>query len=193
MERLANEGGIEGVEPAVFRMERSGGFLGSRTLTGCLLAVYLAVLAWIILLKMQFSLDVVGTMRSVNLVPLAGATVINGALDYREAVQNVLAFAPFGLYAGMLFGRRSLWWGLAPIALVSLAFEALQFAFAMGASDVTDLLANTAGGALGLCLYALARRIARSDERAMRAGNAVALAGTALVLAFLGVLIVANL
>ena len=193
MKRLANDGGIESLGPTAFRMERSGGFLGSRTLTGCLLAVYLAVFAWIILLKMQFSFDMVGTMRSVNLVPLAGATVINGAADYQEVVQNVLAFVPFGLYMGMVFGGRSLWWGLAPVALVSLAFEVLQFAFAMGASDVTDLMANTAGGALGLCLYALVRLAARSDVRALRACNAVALAGTALVLVFLGVLIVANL
>ena len=129
-------------------MERPAGFLGSRALTGCLFAVYLAFLAWIVLLKGQFSLEVAGTMRSVNLVPLAGATVINGAADYREAVENLLAFLPFGLYLGMLAGHRPLWRGVAVVAAVSLGFEVLQFAYAMGASDVTDLLANTVGGAL---------------------------------------------
>ena len=88
--------------------------------------VYLAFLAWIVLLKGQFSLEVAGTMRSVNLVPLAGATVINGAADYREAVENLLAFLPFGLYLGMLAGHRPLWRGVAAVAAVSLGFEVLQ-------------------------------------------------------------------
>ncbi|MBS6975957.1 MAG: VanZ family protein [Eggerthellaceae bacterium] len=175
-----------------FQMERPAGFLGSRALTGCLFAVYLAFLAWIVLLKGQFSLDVAGTMRSVNLVPLAGATVINGAADYREAVENLVAFVPFGLYLGMLAGRQPLWRGIAAVAAVSLGFEVLQFAFAMGASDVTDLIANTAGGALGLGLYALARRAFRSDGRALRWCNAAGLACTLLVLALTALLVAAN-
>ena len=162
--------GLPGIAaPAAFQMERPAGFLGSRALTGFLFAVYLAFLAWIVLLKGQFSLDVAGTMRSVNLVPLAGATVINGAADYRETVENLVAFVPFGLYLGMLAGRQPLWRGIAAVAAVSLGFEVLQFAFAMGASDVTDLIANTAGGAMGLGFYALARRAFRErlDEVAL--------------------------
>ena len=185
--------GLPGIAaPAAFQMERPAGFLGSRALTGCLFAVYLAFLAWIVLLKGQFSLDVAGTMRSVNLVPLAGATVINGAADYREAVENLVAFVPFGLYLGMLAGRQPLWRGIAAVAAVSLGFEVLQFAFAMGASDVTDLIANTAGGALGLGLYALARRAFRSDGRALRWCNAAGLACTLLVLALTALLVAAN-
>lgn len=185
--------GLPGIAaPAAFRMERPAGFLGSRALTGCLFAVYLAFLAWIVLLKGQFSLEVTGTMRSVNLVPLAGATVINGAADYREAVENLLAFLPFGLYLGMLAGHRPLWRSIAAVAAVSLGFEVLQFAFAMGASDVTDLLANTAGGALGLGLYALARRAFRSDGRALRWCNVAGLACTVLVLALTALLVAAN-
>lgn len=167
-------------------------FLESRALTVCLMAVYLVVLAWVILLKMELSLDVVGTIRSVNLIPLAGATVINGATDYREVVQNVLAFAPFGLYLGMLQGGRSPWRALAAIAAVSLSFEALQFAFSLGATDVTDLIANTLGGALGLALYALVRRALRSEARVLRIANAVVLAVTVFMLALVGLLLVAN-
>ncbi len=186
--------GLPGIAapPAGSRWNGRRGSLGSRALTGCLFAVYLAFLAWIVLLKGQFSLDVAGTMRSVNLVPLAGATVINGAADYREAVENLVAFVPFGLYLGMLAGRQPLWRGIAAVAAVSLGFEVLQFAFAMGASDVTDLIANTAGGALGLGLYALARRAFRSDGRALRWCNAAGLACTLLVLALTALLVAAN-
>lgn len=184
--------GAGGVADGLPGIAAPAAFLGSRALTGCLFAVYLAFLAWIVLLKGQFSLDVAGTMRSVNLVPLAGATVINGAADYRETVENLVAFVPFGLYLGMLAGCQPLWRGIAAVAAVSLVFEVLQFAFAMGASDVTDLIANTAGGALGLGFYALARRAFRSEGRALRWCNAAGLACTLLVLALTALLVAAN-
>lgn len=184
--------GAGGVADGLPGIAAPAGFLGSRALTGFLFAVYLAFLVWIVLLKGQFSLDVAGTMRSVNLVPLAGATVINGAADYRETVENLVAFVPFGLYLGMLAGRQPLWRGIAAVAAVSLGFEVLQFAFAMGASDVTDLIANTAGGALGLGFYALARRAFRSEGRALRWCNAAGLACTLLVLALTALLVAAN-
>lgn len=174
-------------------MKACGGRRSGRRLAVGLLAVYLVGLTWVILFKMQAGLDVFGTMRSVNLVPFAGAVVVNGAADYEEVVQNVLAFVPFGLLVGMLAPRRPFWAKLVPVAATSLAFEVLQFAFAAGASDVTDLLANTLGGAVGLGLYALVRAAAKSDERALRACNAVALAGTVLVLGFVGLLTIANL
>ena len=48
------------------------------------------------------------------------------------------------------------------------------------------------GGALGLGLYALARRAFRSDGRTLRWCNAVGLACTALVLALTALLVAAN-
>ena len=51
----------------------------SKSLTGVLLALYLAVLTWIILFKMQTDWTALGTgVRAVNLVPFAGALVTNG-------------------------------------------------------------------------------------------------------------------
>ncbi|MEA5019568.1 MAG: VanZ family protein [Gordonibacter sp.] len=164
----------------------------SRTLAAALFVVYGLALVWVILFKMQFSLEMAGTMRSVNLIPLAGAMVINGVVSYTEVVQNMLAFVPFGLFMGMLVGPRPLWRALVPIAATSLAFEVLQFVFAMGASDITDLLANTVGGVLGIGLYALVRHLAKSDERALRFCNTVALIGIVLVLGFVGLILIAN-
>lgn len=164
-------------------------FLGSRRLTTGIFVFYLVVLTWIILFKMQLSPDILGTVRSINLIPLAGATVINGAADYREVVQNVLAFVPFGLFMGMLAAGRPWWRALVPVAATSLAFEVLQYVLAVGMSDITDLLANTLGGAIGLGLYVFVRLAARSDTRALRACNTIALV-CGLVLALLVVLLV---
>ena len=131
-----------------------------------------------------------GKSTLVNLLggfaaPTEGALVVNGTANYGEVVENLLAFVPFGLLIAMLEPQRSFAAKLAPIAGTSLAFEVLQFVFAAGASDITDLLSNTLGGAIGLGLYA-------SDARALRVCNGVALAGTVAVLALIGLLVGAN-
>lgn len=41
------------------------------------------------------------------------------------------------------------------ILVFSLTAEFIQFIFAIGATDITDLITNTAGGFLGLKLYGL--------------------------------------
>lgn len=166
--------------------------LGSRGISGALFAIYAVVLVWAILFKMQVSLDVFGTMRSVNVVPLAGALVVNGEPDYSEVVQNLLAFVPYGLYMGMLLGDRPLVTGLVFAAATSLAFEVLQFVFAAGASDATDLIANALGAAVGLGLYSVTRRIAGSDARARCVCNTVGLCCTLLAVGFIGFVFIAN-
>lgn len=37
--------------------------------------------------------------------------------------------------------------------MLSLCFEILQWIFALGASDITDLITNTVGGALGTFMF----------------------------------------
>ena len=46
-----------------------------------------------------------------------------------------------------------------PIFLTSLFFETVQFVFAIGASDITDLLANTLGGVIGMGVFFILSKI----------------------------------
>ena len=118
---------------------------------------------------------------------------VSGAFFFGSVISwMTLGMGESRLLVAMLEPRRPLWAKLAPIAGTSLAFEVLQFVFAAGASDITDLLSNTLGGAIGLGLYALVRLLASSDARALRVCNGVALAGTVAVLALVGVLVGAN-
>ncbi len=41
---------------------------------------------------------------------------------------------------------------------LSLTFEIIQFIFAIGATDITDVITNTVGGFLGLKLYGLSNK-----------------------------------
>lgn len=145
-------------------------------LTFGLFIVYFFVLVWIIVFKMQFSFHDLPHFRGLNLIPFAGSAAKNNRLDFHEILLNVLVFAPFGLYLGMLRRGRPFWKKIAAIAGVSLLFELLQFLFAIGGADVTDLIGNTLGGAAGIGLYGLLSRVLRGNTEKVL--NIAALAGT---------------
>lgn len=114
-----------------------------------LLCVYLLLLAGVILFKLPFYPTAGDTARVINLIPLSGSFDDQGDLIWREIAYNTLLFVPFGIYLGMLtqwtFRRQVL-----VIAGLSLGFELAQYVFALGVTDVTDLIDNTLGGVLGI-------------------------------------------
>ncbi|MGG0474509.1 VanZ family protein [Priestia aryabhattai] len=118
-----------------------------------LFAIYLFALTWIIVFKMQFSLQELPDFRKINLIPFAGSAKVNNQIYFNEIIYNVLAFIPFGIYISMLKPNWSFLKKIAVIAGVSLLFEVLQFIFAIGASDITDLIGNALGGIIGVGVY----------------------------------------
>lgn len=131
-------------------MEKSKNY--QNILTAGLLVVYLFVLTWIIIFKMQFSFQGLPHFREINLIP-TGSGIVNNQIDYSNTIYNVLAFIPFGIYISMLKPNWSFLKKIVPIAGVSLLFETLQFTFAIGVSDITDLIGNTLGGIIGVGVY----------------------------------------
>lgn len=121
-----------------------------RTAERLVLGLYLLALTWVILLKMHTGdFGDLSGRRSLNLVPFGGTGELHG-LGSRELAVNVLAFVPLGVLVYLAARRRSLARMLLPIAATTLTFEVVQYAFGIGASDITDLLTNTAGGLIGL-------------------------------------------
>jgi len=136
----------------------------SRKLTIALFVIYLAALSWMILLKLHFSFADVTAVRSVNLIPFGGMLVLGGAPSYHEILYNALAFVPLGLFVCVLRKKRLTAGVIAPIALTSLFFEVVQYIFAIGASDITDLLANTIGGILGIGIFLIFRKMCKGKH-----------------------------
>lgn len=165
---------------------------GSKRVTLGLLIVYLAVLTWIILFKMELDMELLRTMnfRSINLIPFAGSVIVNGKVEVSEIILNIVVFIPFGMYLSMLDRKISFLMKVLPIFVVSLLYEVAQYCFAIGASDITDLLGNTLGGIAGIGLFVVCAKIL--GERTVRILNILAAAGTAIVAAFLALLIIAN-
>jgi len=161
-----------------------------RKVTIVLFIIYLLVLTWIILFKFSFSLQDISTLRSVNLIPLAGTAVRNNQLDYAELLSNVLIFVPFGLYISMLKPTWGFFAKIIPIAGVSLLFEVLQYVLAIGATDITDLLGNTLGGILGIILYLMFSKLLKN--KVITVLNIITAIGTIGIVAFLAWLMLAN-
>src|SRR5699024_7656261 len=122
----------------------------SKKITVGLLIFYLAALSWIIIFKMAFSAMELPHIRSINLIPFVESVIINGKMDFGEIIQNLLAFIPFGILICVLWEKKSLLKQFFPIICTSILFEVIQYVFAVGASDITDVLMNSAGGLLGI-------------------------------------------
>ncbi|WP_456785713.1 VanZ family protein [Cellulomonas sp. P5_C5] len=122
-----------------------------------LLAVYLVLLAWAVLWKLEVPWVGEAGMRIVKLVPFV-STRGAGASTPFDVVVNVALFVPLGLYLGLLAPSWR-WWKVAgAAAAVSLGLEVAQYVLAVGSSDLTDVVVNTAGALVGLGLLATARR-----------------------------------
>jgi glycopeptide antibiotics resistance protein len=131
-----------------------------------LLASYIMVLIWLVLFKLSLHISAVFHYhhRSLNLVPFAAPSRINGKINYMEMVYNCLFFIPFGLLLSVNFKRVGFFTKLACIMVFSICAELTQYIFAIGATDITDVITNTAGGLLGLIIYILSKKLIASEK-----------------------------
>lgn len=100
--------------------------------------------------------------RSINLVPFDMITEQGFSLNVWG---NMLMFIPLGLYVANLMKPFRFWNVLGAIAGTSLGIEILQYIFKRGASDIDDLLLNTAGGLIGIFIYFVFKLLFKSKER----------------------------
>jgi glycopeptide antibiotics resistance protein len=157
-----------------------------KALARAVFAAYLVVLFWALVFK--FSIDPAALFgrdtRTLNLLPFTDFS----RNTVREILYNVVIFVPFGLLLGVTPKRATMWRTLALISSASLAIELLQFVFALGVTDVTDLITNSVGGLLGLILYRVGNRAVGEDK--LDRGIVIAgLLGLVLCLALLGLLL----
>lgn len=115
------------------------------------LSVYLAAVDAVVglpcLLYIRFDCN-------VNLTPFAYMFS-----DYRNSLLNVLLFVPLGFFLLVLWKRFRPFWLTALFGLgFSLTIELLQL-FTLRATDINDLMTNTAGTILGWCLGRVTLRL----------------------------------
>jgi len=154
--------------------------------------IYLLLLVWAILWKFEppFIGRAAGYARPIKLIPYLPSGD-DGPSNPFEVLANLLLFVPFGLYLGSLAPTWRWWMPTAVFFGASLVLEVTQHLISTGSFDSSDLISNTAGGAAGLGLLALARR--RFGARLPVVGIRVAVIGTALSLAVLAALLASPL
>lgn len=163
----------------------------SKKMTYTLFGIYFLALAWLILLKGQFSLPNFGFYRNINLIPLKGSAVVNGKIDLDEILGNVFIFFPYGIFMGTLYPETPFYKKLLPIFLTSLAFETLQYICGIGATDITDIITNTTGGIIGLLVYLLLKKLFK--ERTLAMVNRISFVCALFLISFASVIIIYNL
>lgn len=122
-------------------------------------AVYLVLLAWIILWKL--AVPWIGGAaflpHPIKLVPFFPEGDA-GASAPLEVLVNVALFVPFGVYLRLLAPRWR-WWAVTGVFVgASLLLETTQHLLSIGSFDISDVISNTIGGLLGVGLFALAHR-----------------------------------
>lgn len=131
-----------------------------------LFIVYLVVLVWVLLFKFGTSISDVlfqalhddNDIRNINLIPFGES------MGMKEMMFNVIMFIPFGVLVQMMNKKGSRLKKIMYILSFSVLIELGQFVLALGATDITDVINNTAGGMMGVLLYILLSKIFHSDR-----------------------------
>ena len=77
---------------------------------------------------------------------------------------NLLIFIPLWLFTGTRM-QKSFWKMTLFIVLVSVGFELAQYCLSIGASDITDVITNTAGGLVGITVSHVMRYVRGSRRQ----------------------------
>lgn len=162
-------------------------------LTKILFIIYLIALFWIIIFKFDIPFSKLGYMRSVNLIPFSEPLIINGNLDFREIVMNVVIFIPLGMYVEVLLKRWVIGRKIFFFFFISFICEISQFILGVGASDITDIINNMLGGIIGLVIYKGIVKIMKNGVKAQKFINVIATIGTVFMTLLLSVLVIYNL
>lgn len=132
---------------------------------------YLAVLVRIVLFKQAplYSLfSAAGSVeRAIGVIPFKSLydMVISGASVIRileNVGGNIAIFIPLGLLLPIIQKDRPQKVILCGLA-VSMLFEIIQYALALGSSDIDDLIFNTSGVMIGYLLYKIVRLRSHTD------------------------------
>ena len=157
-----------------------------------LFLIYFVVIIWVIIFKMSFSIHELTQLRSINLIPYGDFAIVNQQVDFSEIYMNILAFVPFGIYLAMLKPNSAIVKLVAIVGFTSLSIEVIQYLFAIGASDITDLIGNTFGGLLGILFNRVSVKILKSRQKTNKIFNILATIATASFLILVALIFMAN-
>ncbi|EJP24571.1 VanZ-like protein [Peptostreptococcaceae bacterium AS15] len=163
----------------------------SKKITLALMIFYLLALIWVIVFKSEFSIKDLPQIRNINLIPFSQPAIVNGKEDVREIILNVVAFIPYGLFIHALIDEMSILKKILIIFATSFVFELIQYIFAIGASDITDIISNTSGGVIGLVISILMAKLLKDNW--LKCINIISTVCAAMLTSLVVILFLANM
>lgn len=132
-----------------------------RKLSYIVVGIYLFLLTWLVLFKFSVSMKEISqiSMRNINLIPFKESVIVNGKLQVREIIYNILVFVPLGVYVQIFKPNWAFYKKILPGLVLSFIYETVQFVFMIGASDITDIIGNTLGGIVGIGLCCMMKKL----------------------------------
>ena len=162
----------------------------AKSVTIVLTTIYSFMVVWIILFKMSTLSEIpyLDHIRNINLIPFHYDDETSSHLS--EVLENVMIFIPLGVYLKMLkiTDAKAILFGMT----CSLGLEILQFILAVGATDITDIMTNTAGTAIGVGIYAILSLVFRKSEKLDKVLCILASICTFLLISMIAILLFAN-
>ena len=152
--------------------------------------IYFALLIWLVLFKLNINFSEMSYFRSVNIIPFYYDREIGFAFHFKEVLYNVLIFIPLGVCIDIYKSDWSFFKKILPCLSISLLFEIIQFVFALGASDITDIITNTAGGITGAILCFLLKKM--FPQKHITIINIFGFTAEILAVLLLAILLIAN-
>ena len=150
--------------------------------------IYFFLLVWLVLFKFATSLSKLPSIRGINLIPFYYDQETSAHV--KEVLYNIIVFVPLGVYV-QIFKED---WKIAKKCMVaflnSFLFEVVQFIFAIGASDITDIIGNTLGGIVGIFVCIMMKKIA--PKKYIFTINVLGMFIEIMAIGLLGLLLVAN-
>lgn len=106
-----------------------------------------------------FHSGIMSALRSINIIPFN--TIIefftSENIEMGRALANIggniAIFVPLGIFVAYAARNKPLHVSFLCLLLTSFALEVIQYVFALGSSDIDDILLNCAGGAIGVGVY----------------------------------------
>lgn len=131
--------------------------------------LYLSALTWIVLFKLTIptNIDSLSRERIMNIIPFY--EVLTGEyFDTFDMVANIIAFIPFGIFTGIVLKELPTRSKLTAAAVLSILYEMIQFIFAIGVCDITDVMMNTLGAYVGVSVYEFIRSKSSTEYKAKK-------------------------
>ncbi|OAB43499.1 VanZ family protein [Paenibacillus glacialis] len=115
------------------------------------------------------------SLRSINVIPFhtINEFFISANIDMGRALANIggniAIFVPFGIFVAYAVNRKPLRIPFLWLLITSFMLEIIQYVFALGSSDIDDILLNFTGGAIGIGIYKWFRKKTSSHNHFLMA------------------------